>query len=77
MPFANFAPSCPKCQSITKVASTLHDKKTYDLIRRRKCTACGHAFYTRQSREEMLDLSLTVRWGQGADMKNVQLIRKP
>ena len=76
MPHANFSPSCPKCHSRTKVVNTLNDTRTYDLIRQRRCTVCNHGFYTKQSREEMLDLSLTVKWGRGVEMKNVQVISK-
>ena len=73
---SNHAPSCPKCFSPAKVANTLTDTDSYDLIRHRQCICCGYKFYTRQKREELLDLSLRVKWGQGSDMKNVQLIPK-
>jgi len=74
MTLANFAPSCPKCKSKSKVVSNLTDVNSYDLVRRRKCVECGYCFYTRQKREELLDSSLRVKWGQGKEMKNVQLL---
>jgi len=74
MPIANFAPFCPKCCSKSKVVNNLTDVNSYDLVRQRRCVECGHCFYTRQKREELLDSSLRVKWGQGKEMKNVRLL---
>lgn len=52
-------PDCPACGAwITKVVMTKADFSCDELIRRRHCNFCDHRFYTRQVREEIVD----VKW---------------
>jgi len=40
---------CPKCSSTTRVT---HTKDGGEVIRRRRCTSCGHKFKTRERSED-------------------------
>ena len=51
---SNLAPTCPKCDSYTKVTNTFYEQGTYEIIRQRTCRNCGHVVITRQKREQVL-----------------------
>lgn len=60
-------PDCPSCGAwITKVILTRANTTCDELIRRRHCHYCDHRFYTRQVREEIVD----VKWVPGANGKS-------
>ena len=72
------APTCPKCAGQTKVKSNYNETRTYDLIRSRQCNECGHRFYTRQPREQLLPLE-QIAWhknGRNARLVTVGKFRK-
>lgn len=59
MPLNQMSPGCPGCGAwITRVVMTIPDSECFDVVRRRHCKHCDHRFYTRQRREEIVD----VRW---------------
>lgn len=63
MPLNAMSPDCPGCGAwITKVVLTKLDSECNEVIRRRHCDYCDHRFYTRQSREQIVD----VRWLPGS-----------
>ena len=73
---SNAAPTCPQCDSYTKVQNTFYELKSYQIIRCRKCTSCGHKFVTRQPQEEILENS-RIEWPadlKGPNSKVVRLI---
>ena len=37
---------CPKCEGKVTVCDTVHVKKTNEIYRKRKCTDCGHTFFS-------------------------------
>ena len=44
---------CPKCNSNTiRVLDIVHNKEKNETYRKRKCTKCGHIFFTKESQEE-------------------------
>ena len=51
------APTCPICDSRTRVVCTLYEQKTYEILRNRQCTICDHKFLTRQPQEEIVESS--------------------
>jgi hypothetical protein len=62
MPLNQMSPDCPGCGAwITKVVLTKFDSECTDVVRRRHCEYCDHRFYTRQKREEIVD----VKWVPG------------
>lgn len=60
---SNLAPTCPICDSYTKVANTFYEQGTYKIIRQRKCRNCGHVLTTRQSQEQVLT-DERIKWPQ-------------
>lgn len=50
-------PSCPSCGAwITKVTLTKLSSECDYVVRRRHCEFCDHRFYSRQQREEVVDI---------------------
>lgn len=62
MPLNQMSPDCPSCGAwITKVVLTKFDDEYEHVVRRRHCEYCDHRFYSRQPREELVD----VKWVAG------------
>jgi len=38
--------TCPRCNHKVVVADSVHNPATNETYRKRKCTTCGHVFYT-------------------------------
>ena len=56
MKVGRFTPPCPKCFSeATRVVAIWEGESTYRMIRRRRCSDCGHRFYTGQNEERCID----------------------
>ena len=75
---SNAAPVCPLCGSHTRVINTLYEVRTYDILRERKCTSCGHKIETIQPQEEVLETH-KINWPTSfveANAKVVRLVRK-
>jgi len=73
MPLNQMSPDCPGCGAwITKVVMTKLDSECSDVVRRRHCEYCDHRFYTRQKREEVVD----VKWLPGRKGKSIPEITK-
>lgn len=71
---SNAAPTCPICDSQTRVTNTFYELKTYKIIRNRKCTNCGHTMVTRQPQEEIVQSS-KIEWPTDLRGPNSKLVR--
>lgn len=40
---------CPKCNGKCRVTDTVQDRENNETLRERKCTECGHKFYTAET----------------------------
>ena len=59
MPLNQMSPDCPNCGAwITKVIMTKLDNDCEYVVRRRHCDFCDYSFYSRQAREEVVE----VKW---------------
>ena len=68
------APTCPLCGSHTRVINTFYEAKTYDIVRERKCTSCGHKIETIQPQEEVLETH-KINWPTSFSERNAKVVR--